>query len=210
MSRLILVRHGQTRSNVEKRLDTRLPGAELTDLGVEQASRLGRRMVEEERRVTTLVTSVATRARQTGEGIGDHVGLEVVRLEGIHETQVGSFEGRNDLLALHTFGRIYHGWLRGELDRSTDGGETGEDVLDRFVPVVERIRDEYLLSDSPDAGDVVVVSHSAAIRLVATHLAGIDPDFAMRRPLGNTESVELVHGEGGWACVAWAGGPPGH
>ena len=30
--RLILVRHGQTHANVQRRLDTRPPGADLTDL----------------------------------------------------------------------------------------------------------------------------------------------------------------------------------
>ena len=35
--RLVLVRHGQSHGNVERRLDTRPPGAELTDLGREQA-----------------------------------------------------------------------------------------------------------------------------------------------------------------------------
>ena len=35
--RLVLVRHGQSHGNVGRRLDTRPPGAELTDLGREQA-----------------------------------------------------------------------------------------------------------------------------------------------------------------------------
>ena len=35
--RLVLVRHGQSHGNVDRRLDTRPPGAALTDLGHEQA-----------------------------------------------------------------------------------------------------------------------------------------------------------------------------
>lgn len=35
--RLVLVRHGQSFGNVERRLDTRPPGAALTELGHEQA-----------------------------------------------------------------------------------------------------------------------------------------------------------------------------
>ena len=37
--RLILIRHGQTHSNVAHALDTTVPGADLTDLGREQADR---------------------------------------------------------------------------------------------------------------------------------------------------------------------------
>ena len=39
MGSLHLVRHGQTTSNVMARLDTRLPGAGLTDFGARQAVR---------------------------------------------------------------------------------------------------------------------------------------------------------------------------
>lgn len=34
--RLILIRHGQTTANVDYRLDTAIPGADLTDLGRRQ------------------------------------------------------------------------------------------------------------------------------------------------------------------------------
>ena len=40
--RLVLLRHGQTQGNVERRLDTRPPGAELTDLGRDQAQMFAR------------------------------------------------------------------------------------------------------------------------------------------------------------------------
>ncbi|WP_197696029.1 histidine phosphatase family protein, partial [Mycobacterium sp. E1715] len=40
--RLVLLRHGQSYSNVERRLDTRPPGAELTPLGRDQARAFAR------------------------------------------------------------------------------------------------------------------------------------------------------------------------
>ena len=40
--RLVLVRHGQSYGNVDKRLDTRPPGAELTPQGREQARTFAR------------------------------------------------------------------------------------------------------------------------------------------------------------------------
>ncbi|MEH3156873.1 MAG: histidine phosphatase family protein [Gordonia paraffinivorans] len=41
MGSLHLIRHGQTTSNVMARLDTRPPGAGLTDFGARQAVRFG-------------------------------------------------------------------------------------------------------------------------------------------------------------------------
>ena len=47
--RLVLVRHGQSLSNVERRLDTRPPGRELTDLGREQARTFARELAARDR-----------------------------------------------------------------------------------------------------------------------------------------------------------------
>ena len=62
--RLVLVRHGQSHGNVARRLDTRPPGAALTDLGREQARMFARKWPHD---IGLVAHSVAVRA--TG-GIG--------------------------------------------------------------------------------------------------------------------------------------------
>lgn len=79
MTRLLLIRHGQTTSNVTLSLDTRLPGASLTELGWKQAFAAGERIATEKGseargeilsdRGLLLVSSQALRARQTAAGI---------------------------------------------------------------------------------------------------------------------------------------------
>ncbi|MFE1538772.1 histidine phosphatase family protein, partial [Corynebacterium bovis] len=64
MTRLYLIRHGQTTSNLVHALDTRLPGASLTDLGREQATAAGSALAQVTRRVA-VVSSLAARAQQT-------------------------------------------------------------------------------------------------------------------------------------------------
>ena len=66
--RLVLVRHGQSHGNVERRLDTRPPGAALTDLGRDQARGFARGWSH---RTGMIVHSVALRAVQTAAEIGD-------------------------------------------------------------------------------------------------------------------------------------------
>jgi probable phosphoglycerate mutase len=170
--RLVLVRHGQSHGNVEKRLDTRPPGAELTPLGREQA----RAFAHASARPALLVHSIATRARQTAAEIGAALKLGTRELEGLHEVQVGDLENRNDDAAVDEFNRIYRRWHEGELDVPLPGGETATDVLDRYLPVMTDLRVRYL--DNHDwPGDIVVVSHGAAIRLVAKTLAGVESSF---------------------------------
>ncbi len=198
-SKLILVRHGETEGNVAKRLDTRLPGAPLTELGVAQAKALGAQLAPP----VALVSSRALRARQTAGHLEEATGVAVQVLDNLHEVQAGEFEDRTDKEAHDIFKRVFHAWHDGDLSQHLPGGETGQQVLDRYVPVLTELRHKYLHHNG--SGTVVVVSHGAAIRLVAKTLAGVDGTFAANNHLDNTETVELIpkHG-GGWECVRWA------
>ncbi|MDH6195332.1 broad specificity phosphatase PhoE [Mycobacterium frederiksbergense] len=199
--RLILVRHGQSHGNVARRLDTRPPGAELTDLGHDQARMFGHTLG---RRPSIVAHSVARRAAQTAAGIGSETGVVPCEFEGVHEVQVGELENRDDDAAVAEFNRVYQRWHHGELDVPMPGGETADEVLARYVPVLTDLRMRYL-DDSAFDSDIVLVSHGAAIRLVAAVLAGVDGRFAMDHHLANTESVVLAPiTDGRWSCVQWA------
>ena len=198
--RLVLVRHGQSHANVERRLDTRPPGAPLTDQGRDQARTFARGLT---RPATMLVHSVAVRAVQTAREIGRELGLDHVEVEGIHEVQVGHLEDRNDDDAIRAFETVYQRWHEGDLHVPMPGGETGEDVLDRYVSAITQLRLRHLDDDSWH-GDIVVVSHGAAIRLVSSVLAGIESSFALDRHLSNTEAIVLAPiTDGRWSCVQW-------
>ncbi len=197
--RLVLVRHGQSYGNVERRLDTRPPGAELTPLGRDQARAFARGAG----RPAMLAHSVAIRASQTAAVIGAELEVAPVAVDGIHEVQVGALEDRTDDDAVAEFNAVYERWHRGELDLPLPGGETGNDVLDRYVPALTELRLRYL-DDDEWTGDIVVVSHGAAIRLASAVLAGIDGEFALDNHLDNAESVVLAPvTEGRWSCVRW-------
>src|SRR3546814_4601698 len=90
--------------------------------------------------------------------------------DGLHEVQAGDLEDRTDEAAHRLFMETFHHWHTGNLGARIPGGETGYDVLERYVPVVNALREEFL-EGSRDGGDIVVVSHGAAIRLVAAQLA---------------------------------------
>ncbi|ORW01681.1 histidine phosphatase family protein [Mycobacterium kyorinense] len=198
--RLVLVRHGQSYGNVDRRLDTRPPGTELTPLGRDQARAFARNGL---RRPGLLVHSVAVRAAQTAAEIGSEVNLAPREVAGIHEVQVGDLEDRSDDDAVAAFNAIYERWHKGELDVPLPGGESAEQVLDRYVPVLTDLRMRYL-DDDDWTSDIVVVSHGAAIRLTAAVLAGVDGSFVLDHHLGNAESVVLTPvTDGRWSCVQW-------
>ena len=198
--RLVLLRHGQSYGNVDRRLDTRPPGTELTPLGRDQARAFARDGLC---RPGLLLHSVATRAAQTAAEISAKVHVSAREVTGIHEVQVGELENRGDDDAVAEFNAIYQRWHEGEPDVPLPGGETANQVLSRYLPVLTDLRMRYLDNDDWTS-DIVVVSHGAAIRLTAAVLAGVDHSFVLDHHLGNTEAVVLSPiTDGRWSCVQW-------
>ncbi|GAC70949.1 histidine phosphatase family protein [Gordonia soli] len=199
MARLHLVRHGQTTSNVLKRLDTALPGASLTDFGARQAARFA--LEQPPRGEVVVVSSLARRARETAALIGSVWGVEAGTVDGVHEVQVGDLEDRWDSDAHEVFRTVVDRWYGGEPDVEIPGGESLSQVRSRFLPVIDGLVRDHLSADDPP--DVYLVSHGAAIRLVAAHLAGIDGEFAAATHLNNLGSIELDLVDGRWECRRW-------
>lgn len=203
--RLILVRHGQSVGNVERRLDTRPPGSDLTDLGRNQA----RLFAQSYNRTPGLLGhSVARRAAQTAAEIGAQLNVATTEFVDIHEVQAGHLENRHDDEAIAEFSRVYERWHEGDLDLRLPGGESGQDVLDRYLPVVIGLRLRYL-DDHGWTDDIVLISHGAAIRLVSAQLAGVDNSFVLDHHLANTDAVVLAPiTDGRWSCVHWGSQSP--
>lgn len=198
--RLILVRHGQSHGNVERRLDTRPPGADLTELGREQARTFGRSRPEPP---GLLLHSAARRAAQTAAEIGAELAVAPLEVDGVFEVQAGDLEDRTDDAAIAEFNTVYQRWHDGDLELAMPGGESGRDVLARYLPVVTDLRLRYL-DDRDWRQDIIVVSHGAAIRLVAATLAGVESSFVLDHHLANTEAVTLAPiTDGRWSCVEW-------
>jgi len=196
---LILVRHGETEGNVAKLLDTRVPGLPLTERGAAQAKTFGASLSTPPK---ALFCSRALRARQTAGYIEAATGVSAQVLDGLEEVQVGDLEGQNSDAAHGQFQRIYRAWHEGDLSQRISGGESGYDVLARFLPVIEDLRAKYLADGS--SGDILLVNHGAAMRLVSRTLSAVAPPFTTNNHLDNTETIELVpRAIGGWECVRW-------
>jgi len=85
MIEIVLARHGQSHGNLDRSLG---PDTDLTDLGREQARRLGKWLAEQRYAFTALYCSPLRRARQTAEIVNEHFGLEIVPDPDLRETEV--------------------------------------------------------------------------------------------------------------------------
>lgn len=193
--KLLLVRHGETASNIERKLDTAMPGPPLTELGHKQARELADTLGAED--LVAVYASIGLRAQQTALPTAERFGLPVQVLEGIEEIQVGSLEGRNDTEAYKTYLETVIRWAEGDLGVAfPDGGESGQQVLDRFLRAISSIRQD---------GTVMVVTHGGAGRMGALALASNVPVELAENLLPNTGVVVLETEGDGWLCRSWAG-----
>lgn len=199
MTRLLLIRHGQTTSNVSHSLDTNLPGAALTELGRSQAYAAGELIAGEYGSQDaagvglTLASSQALRAQQTARGIVEGAagaGLVLPTPDawpGISEIPAGEYEMRSDPEAQYHYHRYFGEWLGGSLDLAMPGALTGREVVSRYLDTLL----PQLVTAQSTGSDLAVVSHGAVIRLVAGFLGRVDPEWAVRSLLPNTSRVEL-------------------
>ncbi len=190
--RLILIRHGQTDSNVQHLLDTQAPGAPLNELGLQQARDLVERIADEP--IEALYTSHLTRAKQTAEPLAGKLGLTPTVLEGLAEISAGDDEMSPDWTR---YVAVLESWAPDNLDTGLPGGETAREFLTRYSGAVQEIE---------AAGHAVaaVVSHGAAIRVFGLT---VHPSLSLEtaQPLHNTEWIVLEGSTAdGWKVVRWA------
>jgi len=195
--RLLLVRHGQTHSNIAHALDTAYPGAELTDLGRQQAERLAASLAAET--IHVIAASTLLRAQQTAARVAEARGLPVMTLGALSEIGAGDLEMRTDRDSIDAYRQVMISWATGELDVQMPGGTGGREFLGRYDEAIAAIED---ISQALSAGaaTALVVSHGSAIRTwVATHCDGVDALDIARSNLVNT-GMFVVEGSSrsGW------------
>lgn len=223
--KLILLRHGQTPSNVAGALDTAPPGPGLTELGVLQAAAAARTLADES--PVALFASNQLRAQQTAAPLAQARSLDVGILPGLREIAAGDLEMATDADSVHRYIGTLIAWIGGDLTQRVPGGPNGSEFLDRYDEAVSHIVERVLADAGPD-GSAVAVSHGAAIRAWAarravnaadamaadagTPTAIIAPAGSRHRHLDNTGAITLERdGAGAWRILAWReaaiGGP---
>ncbi|QOD44330.1 histidine phosphatase family protein [Clavibacter zhangzhiyongii] len=197
--RLILIRHGQTPSNVDGVLDTRIPGPGLTELGREQAARLPGTLRGE--RIGALYVSTMRRTHETAAPLADALDLAPVERAGLREIAAAELEMRGDRAAVMEYLDTMIRWVAGEDELRLAGGETGREFAARFDAVVAE-------AEGSGHGTVAIVSHGAAIRCWAgMRVRGLDAAFVADHALENTGVVVLEGSGRDWILESWEGEP---
>jgi len=191
---LLIARHGDADYEHPHVLSD--AGGWLTVTGREQVAALAEQVAD--RRVAMVWTSTLQRAGESGAVAAAVLGVPVRSLAGLEEFSAGVLVGReHDDPELAS---VFRAWVHGDLGRSIPGGETGQEVLDRYREALQTIADQH-------RGETVLVfSHGGVMSFCLPRLgANVRPDLAERKYLPNCAVAEVAFGDGGLELLSWPG-----
>ncbi len=197
MTTLLLIRHGESMANTEKRFAGHLD-APLSATGQAQAA-ITAEYIRSHYTVDAVYASDLLRAFDTGKAVADRLGLPITPDTALREIFAGDWEGATfDDLQQH-FPASYGVWLSDIGNAVCDHGESVAQLQQRFIAALHRIAEKH------DGKTVVVATHATPIRTMQCHCEGKLLSDMHRVPWVTNASVTAVEYENGVLRLIQAG-----
>lgn len=185
MSRLVLVRHGQSEWN-EENLFTGWRDPDLTAQGVDEARRAGEALKAQGMTFDLGFTSLLQRAQKTCALLLEHQGqtdLPVTRHEELNERDYGDLSGLNKDDARAKWGEEQvHIWRR-SFDIPPPGGESLKDTADRVLPFFN----SEIMPLIKQERDILIAAHGNSLRALVMQLDGLGAEEIIGVNIGTGE-----------------------
>ena len=164
LTRVILVRHGQTKWNVELKYQGHSE-IELTPTGLQQAELVAARLAKEP--IAAVYSSDLGRALMTAQRIAAVHSLSVTPVKGLREYCFGEWEGLTYQQISARWPDISVNFFKNPDDVRVPGGESFGEVKARGEASVQQ-----LVAQHPDQ-TIVLVSHGGTIRTILCAALGL-------------------------------------
>jgi phosphoserine phosphatase len=188
MTRIILVRHGQTEWNRLERFRGRAD-VPLNDTGLAQAEATGRR-VAVEWPITGVYSSPLSRSVKTAEAIAKHVGLVVQTHPGLSDIDYGEWQGLTSNEAQIRWREMVDTWYITPHLARIPGGETLEDVRARGMAAVQELAAKHAEQT------IALVGHTVINRVILLGVLGLGNERFWRLRQ-DTCAINVFEAEGG-------------
>ena len=167
MSRLFLVRHGETELNSTERY-WGSTDVKLSDAGFSQAERLCDRLATE--KIDAAYSSELRRASATAEIIASSHRLDVITCNELREMNFGELEGLTFTEISQLYPEVTELWLQRSHKLEFPGGESVDEFNSRVSQFADRLKNH-----TPQE-TILIVAHSGSLRSLMCHLLGIGPE----------------------------------
>ena len=194
MTELILIRHGETSWNRERRMQGQL-NTPLSDLGLAQAEATGVRLASHA--FTALYSSDLKRAHDTASAISRASGKQIVTDIALRERAFGIFEGltADDISSKYPVEN--ERFVARDPEYVIPGGESARGFYERALGCMERIAERH-------RGEcVVVVTHGLVLDTMYRAARNMPIEPKREAPLYNASLNTFRRKADGWIEVMW-------
>ena len=164
--RQYLVRHGQSVSNVEERVQGQ-EDVDLSERGRAEALEVASwaRQQNAGTPIDEIWSSPLKRARHTADAISAALGLPLLLDDGLRELHAGVFQGHLWADLDHRFPEAVASWRSGDVDYSIPGGESRAALARRGSETLRRLA-------ARDVAAMIVVAHGGVLTAALGELLG--------------------------------------
>lgn len=163
ITKLFLIRHGQSAGNAEGRFGGHSP-TPLSTLGVKQADAAAQALQKEG--ITAIYSSDLLRAVQTAEPLSRLIDVPVVPTTAFRERNVGVLEGLTFDESKAAYTKDFYALVNRDLNHVITDGESYRQLLDRSTEELWKILNSNI------GGRVAIFSHTGVICYLTLHLLG--------------------------------------
>jgi len=163
--KLIIVRHGQTASNKEKRIQGH-ENTYLSDFGRIQAKLTGDQLKNEH--IDAVYSSDLNRAYETAQAIAENHSLPIITDARFRECCFGEWEGKTVDEVMKQYPALFDAYRKDSINNRAPGGERLEELQLRVAEAVNEIADRH----TNDA--VLLVTHGGPVKALICYALGAD------------------------------------
>ena len=164
MKTVIMVRHGQSETNVRKVFTGQID-APLTDMGRQQARLMAEYL--DKYKVDKIYASSLNRAVETAQAIADRQHCPLEKRDELRELNAGLWQGLSFEEIAEKYPQTYVAWRSDIGNAKPDGGETCSQLYDRVTAFLQQVLEE------PE-DTVCLVCHAIPIRMMESYICALD------------------------------------
>ncbi|MBX7093961.1 MAG: 2,3-bisphosphoglycerate-dependent phosphoglycerate mutase [Flavobacteriales bacterium] len=189
MSKLVIVRHGQSAWNLENRF-TGWIDVDITEKGEEEARNAGKQL--KGMHFDQAFTSDLKRAQRTLAIILEELGqsaIPVTKNQALNERHYGDLQGANKAETAAKYGdEQVHIWRR-SYDIAPPNGESLKDTADRVIPYFEK----EILPLLKSGKNIIVAAHGNSLRALMMYIEKMTPEqiLQVEIPTGTPKIYEF-------------------
>lgn len=191
MKTIILIRHGESETNVIKAFAGQLD-VPLTPNGQEQAHLMAVYM--DKYNVEKIYASPLQRAQHTAQAIGNRQGCPIEPISALMEINSGQWQGKTYAQISNDYPDMYKAWKENLCNAAPEGGETCRQLYDRVIAFFKKVL------AGPETV-VCLVCHATPIRMIESYIEAGCMDVAQSIPWVPNASVTAYEYDGSFRTL---------